>query len=158
MAEYAYNDILPTTMAMSQSFAKFGFDSKSNLQIEPEANILASRKDIDWMPSVHAMSYKDLELTWETIWKYHDWYQKEPTKNVVSDLVMLNGKNLKMKIPSRIQNAQLHGPIKVSKVLLPTDIKLEPPSRWCIHNSFTASLIDTYQLATNPVSVTPELA
>jgi hypothetical protein len=88
--------------------------------------------------------------------KYHDKHAKEPPKYSVGDLVMLNGKNLKTRRPSKKLDAKLHGPFKVSKVLSPTAIKLELPSRWRIHNAFHVSLIEPYRL--NPTRPPPELA
>jgi hypothetical protein len=87
--------------------------------------------------------------------KYHDRRAKEPPKYSVGDLVMLNGKNLKTRRPSRKLDAKLHGPFKVSKVLSPTAIKLELPSRWHIHH---VSLIEPYRHANNPIRPAPALS
>jgi hypothetical protein len=48
--------------------------------------------------------------------------------------------------PSNKLIAKLHGPFKVSKVLLPTAIKLELLSRWRIHNTFHVLLIELSRL------------
>ena len=90
--------------------------------------------------------------------KYHDKHAKEPPKYSVGDLVMLNGKNLKTRRPSKKLDVKLHGPFKVSKILSPTAIKLELPSRWRIHNAFHVSLIEPYRLANNTIRPPPELA
>jgi hypothetical protein len=81
--------------------------------------------------------------------KYHDRHAKEPPKYSVGDLVMLHGKNLKPRRPSRNLDAKLHGPFNVLKVRSPTAIQLELPNRWRIHNAFHVSLIEPYRLAIN---------
>ena len=81
------------------------------------------------MTSVYALYHKSLEQVWETMEKYHDRHAKESLKYLVDNLVILNGKNYKMKRPSRKLDAKLHGPFKVSKVLLPTAIKLQLPNQ-----------------------------
>src|ERR1700680_1709579 len=83
---------------------------------------------------------------------------QEPPKYSVRNLVKLNGKNLKTRRQSMKLDAKLHGPLKVSKVLSPTTIKLELPNRWCIHNAFHISLIKPYRLANNTIRPPPELA
>jgi hypothetical protein len=88
--------------------------------------------------------------------KYHDKHAKKPPKYLVGDLVRLNGKNLKTSRPSKKLDAKLYGPYKVSKLLSPTMIKLELPSRWRINNAFYVSLIEPYRL--NPTRPPPELA
>jgi hypothetical protein len=90
--------------------------------------------------------------------KYHDRHAKEPPKYSVGDLVMLHGKILKTRRPSRKLDAKLHGPVKVWKVLSLTTIKLELENRWRFHNAFHVSLIEPYRLAANPTRSPPELA
>jgi hypothetical protein len=90
--------------------------------------------------------------------KYHDRRAKEPPKHSVGDQVMLHGKNLKTRRPSRKLDPKLHGLFKDSKVLTPSANKLELASRWRVHNAFHVSLIEPYQLANNPMRSPPELA
>jgi hypothetical protein len=158
MAEYAYNNSLTTATGTSPFFANFGFDPRTNWPIEAEAKNSASRNYVHWMTSVHALCRKGLEQARETMGKYHHRPAKEPLKYSIGDLVMLNGKNLKTRRPSRKLDAKRHGPFKVSKVLSPTAIKLELPNRWRIHNGFHVSLIEPYRLATNHTRSPPELA
>ena len=62
------------------------------------------------MTSVHALCHEGLEQAWETMGKYRDRHTKEPLKYSVGNLVMLNGKNLKTRRPSKNLDAKLHGP------------------------------------------------
>jgi transposase InsO family protein len=96
LAENAYNNSLTTAMGMSPFFANFGFDRRTNWPIEAEAMNAASRNYVHWMTSVYALCRKGLEQAWETMGKYHDRHAKKPPKYSVGDLVMLNGKILKI--------------------------------------------------------------
>jgi hypothetical protein len=89
---------------------------------------LASRNCLLWMTNVHALCRHGLEQAQDTMGMYHDRHAKEPPKYLVGELVMLRGKNLKTRRPSRKLDAKLHGPFKVSKVLSPTMITLEIPN------------------------------
>jgi hypothetical protein len=60
--------------------------------------------------------------------KYHDKKAKPAPVYQPGDLVMLNGKNIKTGRPARKQDAKLHGPFRVMKVMSPTALKLELPS------------------------------
>jgi hypothetical protein len=62
--------------------------------------------------------------------KYHDGKAKLAPAYRPGDLVMLNGKNLKPRRPARKLNAKLDSPLKVMKVMSPTALRLELPSRW----------------------------
>jgi hypothetical protein len=144
MAEFAYNNSLTTSMGMSPFFANFGFDPRTNWPIKAEAKNMASRNYVHWMTSVHTLCRRSLDTARELMEKYHDTHAKDPPKYLVGDLVILNRKTLKTRQPSKKLDAKLHGPFKVSKVLSPTTIKLELPSRWQIHNAFHVSLIEPY--------------
>jgi hypothetical protein len=157
MANYAYNNSLTTTTGMLPFIANFVFRCWINWSVAAEAKNLASREYIHWMTRVHALCRKDLEQAQATMWKYHDRTANEPPKHSVGNLVMLNRKNLKTRGPSRKLDVILHGPFKVSRVLLPITITLELSSWWCIHIVFYVSLIKSYWLSTNPTRYPPEL-
>jgi hypothetical protein len=84
------------------------------------------------MTSVHTLCHRSLDAAWETTGKYHDTHAKEPPKYSVGDLVMLNGKNLNTRWPSKKFDAKLPGPFNVSKVISPTTIVMVvlSDSRW----------------------------
>ena len=77
--------------------------------------------------------------------KYYDKKSKKAPSYRKGDLVMLNGKNLRTRRPSRKLEHKLYGPFKVEKVLSPTAIRLELPKRWRIHNVFHVSLLEPYR-------------
>jgi hypothetical protein len=109
------------------------------------------------MTSVHQLCSQGLEKASETMRKYHDRKAKPAPAYQLGDLVMLNGKNLKTSRPARKLDAKLHSPFKVMKVMSPTALRLQLPSRWRIHNAFHVSLIEPFRIASNPIRDPPDL-
>jgi hypothetical protein len=144
IAEYSSTNSFTTVMGMSPFFAKFDFHSQMNWPIEAKVKNLSTSHYVHWITSVHTLCCRSLDHAWETMGKYHYDHAMEPPKYSVSDLVMLNGKNLKTRWPSKTIDEKLHGPFKISKVLSPTMIKLQLLSQWRIHNPFHVLLIESY--------------
>jgi hypothetical protein len=80
--------------------------------------------------------------------QYADQQRKEAPTYQVGDLVMLDGRNIKTRRPSRKLDHKLHGPFQVEKVISPTAIRLTLPRRWKIHNVFHTSLIEPFRAGT----------
>jgi hypothetical protein len=80
--------------------------------------------------------------------KYADQQRMEAPTYQVGDLVMLDGRNIKTRRPSRKLDHKLHGPFQVKKVISPTAIRLTLPRRWKIHNVFHISLVEPFRSGT----------
>ena len=71
----------------------------------------------------------------------------------VGDRVMLNGKNLKTRHPSKKLDHKLHGPFAINKVITRdiltettvTAVRLTLPARWRCHDTFHVSLVEPYR-------------
>jgi hypothetical protein len=79
--------------------------------------------------------------------KYYDRKSKDAPKYKVGDLVMLNGKNLRTRRPSRKLDHKMQGPFKIEKVVSPLAMRLVLPKRWRIHNTFHVSLLEPYRVS-----------
>jgi hypothetical protein len=86
--------------------------------------------------------------------RYTDPHRKEPPVYQVGDLVMLNGKNIQTRRPSRKLDHKNHGPFQVEKVISPLAVKLTLPRKWRIHNVFHVSLLEPYR--TSEMQTTPD--
>ncbi|KAA8619435.1 hypothetical protein SMACR_09985 [Sordaria macrospora] len=94
-----------------------------------------------------------------------EWADKKRTEAPVYEvgqLVMLNGKHIKTKRPSKKLDRKLHGPFKIFQVISPTAVRLTLPKSWRIHDSFHVSLLEPYragnQVAPDPDQVLREAA
>jgi len=77
--------------------------------------------------------------------KYYDQKATEQPSIEVSDLVMLNTKNIRTKRPSQKLGPKLYGPFKVLEKQGSRAHKLEISPRWKIHPVFHVSLLEPYR-------------
>jgi len=77
--------------------------------------------------------------------RYTDPARKKPLAYQVGDLVMLNGRNIKTRRPSRKLDHKNHGPFQIENVVSPLAVRLTPPRKWKINNLFHVSLLEPYR-------------
>jgi len=105
----------------------------------------ASQVYAHWMHTVHDESRKGLEEAQERMSRPTDPTRKEPPAYQVGDLVMLNGRNIKTRRPSKKLDHKNHGPFQVEKIVSPLAVRLTLPRKWKIHNVFHVSLLEPYR-------------
>jgi hypothetical protein len=69
--------------------------------------------------------------------KFHPWK--------VGDKVWLEGRNLRLRYPSKKLVPRREGPFEIAQVISPVTFQLRLPPTWKIHNVFHASLLMTYR-------------
>ena len=117
---------------MSPFFVNYGFHPRTYWPVEKESKNPASRNYALWMAeSVHEHCMKCLEETRERMGKYYDCTRKEVPPYSVGDLVMLNGKNIRMRRVAKKLDAKLFGPFKVVRLVGQggQSVELELPQR-----------------------------
>ena len=62
-----------------------------------------------------------------------------------SNLVMLNGKNLKTRRPKKKLDHKFWGPFKIIRNIKGTAFQLDLPDDWNIHDVFHVSLLEPYR-------------
>jgi len=62
-------------------------------------------------------------------------------------LVMLNGRNIKTRRPSKKLDHKNYGPFQVEKIVSPLTVRLMLPRKWKIHNVFHISLFEPFRLS-----------
>jgi len=77
--------------------------------------------------------------------RYTDPDRKEPPAYQVGDLVMLNGRNIRTRHPSKKLDHKNHGPFQIEKIVSPLTVRLTLPRKWKIHNVFHVSLLEPYR-------------
>jgi len=97
------------------------------------------------MQTVHDESRKGLEAAQERMLRYTDPDRKKPPAYQVGDLVMLSGRNIKTRHPSKKLDHKNHGPFQVEKIVCPLTVRLTLPRKWKIHNVFHVSLLEPYR-------------
>jgi len=145
MAEFAYNNSTTTDNGMSPLYANYGFhpaamDPASTEPLNPASQVYAH-----WMSAVHDESQKGLEDTQERMRRYTDPARKEPPAYQVGDLVMLHGRNIKTRRPSKKLDHKNHGPFQIEKIVSALAVRLTLPRKWKIHNVFHVSLLEPYR-------------
>jgi len=155
MAEFAYNNSTTTGNGMSPFYANYGFhpmamDPASTEPLNPASMVYAH-----WMHSVHDESRKGLEEAQERIRRYTDPSRKPPPAYQVGNLVMLNGRNIKTRRPSKKLDHKNHGPFQIEKIISPLAVRLTLSRKWKIHNVFHVSLLKPYRTSEHWVPPDP---
>jgi hypothetical protein len=144
MAEFAYNNWVTTATGLSPFYANCRFHPTATNPAATNSLNPASRVYGDWMHSVHEETQKSLEEAQERMRRYADPKRKDAPTYQVGDLVMLNGRNIQTRRPSRKLDHKTHGPFQIEKVVSPLAIILTLPRKWKIHGVFHVSLIEPY--------------
>jgi hypothetical protein len=148
MAEFAYNNSVTTATGKSPFYANYGFHPALSNPAEQGPVNPTSQAYAHWMHTVHEETRKSLEAARERTRKYADQHRKEAPTFQTGDLVMLDGRNIQTRRPSRKLDHKLHGPFQVEKVISPTAVKLTLPRRWRIHDVFHVSLLEPFRSGT----------
>ena len=145
MAEFAYNNSVTTGNGISPFYANDGFHPAAPNPPTEEPFNPASTNYAHWMTGIHEETRKGLETAQERMRRYTDPGRKEPPAYQVGDLVMLNGRNIKTRRPSKKMDHKNHGPFQIEKIISPLAVRLTLPRKWKIHNVFHVSLLEPYR-------------
>ena len=97
-----------------------------------------------WMKAIHDDCKEELEKTRDRMKKYADTHRIEAPTYKRGDLVMLNGKNIKTRRPTRKLDHKLHGPFQIEEAISKTAMRLKLPKTWKIHPVFHVSLLEPF--------------
>jgi len=122
MAEFAYNNSVTTGNGMSPFYANYGFHPMAMDPASMEPLNPASKVYNHWMNTVHDESRKGLEEAQERMRRYTDPTWKEPPAFQVGNLVMLSGRNIKTRRPSKKLDHKNHGPFQIEKIVSPLTV------------------------------------
>jgi len=87
--------------------------------------------------------------------RYTDPQRTKPPEYRIGDLVMLNGRNIKTRRPSRKLDHKNHGPFQVEKIVSPLAVRITLPRKWKIHNVFHVSLLEPYRTSKHRAPADP---
>ena len=147
MAEFAYNNSVTMGNGMSPFYANYGFHPLASDPAVAGPLNPASALYAHWMHAVHEESSQKLEAVQEQMRRYANSKRTKPPVYQVGDLVMLNGRNIKTRRPSKKLDHKNHGPFQVEKVVSPLAVRLTLPRKWNIHNVFDVSLLEPYRIS-----------
>jgi len=154
-AEFAYNNLTTMGNGMSPFYANYGFHPAAMDPPITEPLNPASKVYAHWMITVHNESRKGLEEAQERMRRYTDPARKEPPAYQVGDLVMLSGRNIKTRRPSKKLDHKNHGPFQIEKIVSPLAVRLKLPWKWKIHNVFHVSLLESYRTSEHRAPLDP---
>jgi len=103
-----------------------------------------------WMQDINRQAKHTLEDTREWMKKYYDRKATEQHGIEVGDLVMMNGKNIRTKRPSKKLSPKLYSSVKVLEKKGSRAYKLEISPRWKIHPLFHVSLLEPNRASDRP--------
>jgi len=155
MADFAYNNSVTVGNGMTPFYANYGFhpaavNPPTEVPLNPASTVYAH-----WMQTVHEESRQGLEAAQERMRRYTDPAWKEPPAYQVGNLVMLSGRNIKTRCPSRKLDHKNHGPYQIEKIVSPLAVRLTLPRKWKIHNVFHVSLLEPYKTSEHRAAPDP---
>jgi len=155
MAEFAYNNSVTVGNGMTPFFANYGYhpaaiDPPREEPLNPASTVYAH-----WMQTIHEDARQGIEEAQERMRRYADPTRKKPPAYQVGDLVMLNGRNIRTRRPTKKLDHKNHGPFQVEKIVSPLAVRLTLPRRWKIHNVFHVSLLEPYQTSEHRAAPDP---
>jgi len=109
------------------------------------------------MQTIHENVRELLKRTKEAMRRYYDKKVKQQPDIKIGDLVMLNGKNICTKRPSKKLAPKLYGPFKVLEQRGKLAYKIEISDRWDIHPVFHVSLLEPYRTSIRPAREQPPM-
>jgi len=145
MAEFAYNNSATSGNGMSPFYANYGFHPVAVGPAPSEPFNPASATHGHWMQAVHDENQIGLQEAQERMRRYTDPKRKEPPAYQVGDLVMLSGRHIKTRRPTKKLDHKNHGPFQIEKIVSPLAVRLTLPRKWKIHNVFHVSLLEPYR-------------
>jgi len=155
MAEFAYNNSVTIGNGITLFFANYGFHPATVGPPSTEPLNPASMMYVHWMQVVHKEAQSGLEVVQERIRRYTNPARKEPPAYQVGDLVMLNGRNIKTRRPTKKLDHKSHGPFQIEKIASLLAVRLTLPRKWKIHNVFHVSLLEPYRTSEHRVPPDP---
>jgi len=145
LAEFAYNNSATNAHGMSPFFANYGYHPQTEWMRERQAQNPGAELYSHWMKTIHKRAVEALNYTREAMKKYYDRKALQQPDYKEGDLVMLNGKNICTKRPSKKLSPKLYGPFKIIEAKGQRAFKLEISPTWKIHPTFHVSLLEPYR-------------
>ena len=130
---------------MTPFYANYGYNPHTIWPSDGEGKNPASKAYAHWMKEVHIRASRTLEDTRTEMSKYYDKGKMEHPSYEIGDLVMLNAKNIRTKRPTKKLDPKLYGPFRILEKIGSRSFRLEPQTRWRIHNVFHVSLLEPYR-------------
>jgi hypothetical protein len=145
LAEFAYNNSATNAHGMSPFFANYGYHPQTEWMKERQAQNPGAELYSHWMKAIHKRAVEALNYTREAMRRYYDRKALQQPDYNEGDLVMLNGKNIRTKRPSKKLSPKLYGPFKIIEARGQRAFKLEISPTWKIHPTFHVSLLEPYR-------------
>jgi len=70
-------------------------------------------------------------------------------------LVILSGRNIKTRRPSKKLDHKNHGPFQIEKIISPLAVRITLPCKWKIHNVLHVSLLKPYRTSEHRAPLDP---
>ena len=150
LAEHVYTHSATTAHKMTLLFANHGFHPHREGIKEREAHNPGATMYAHWMQDIHPQAKQTRENTLESMKQYYDRKATKQPDIRVGDFVMLTGRNIRTKQPSKKLSPKLYGPGKVLEKKRSQGYKLEISARWKIHPLFDILLLEPYRAANQP--------
>jgi len=143
-AEFAYNNSATKVHGISPFFTNYGNHPQTEWMKERQAHNPGAELYSHWTKAIHKRAVEELNYTREAMRRYYNRKALQQPDYKEGDLVILNGKNIRTKRPSKKLSPKLSGPFKIIEAKEQRAFKLEILPTWRIHPIFHVSLLEPY--------------
>jgi hypothetical protein len=96
------------------------------------------------MKAIYEDCLTKLEESRECMQKFVDRNRTEAPNYSKGDLVMLSGRNIRIRRPCKKLDHKLHGPLEITESISESTVRLNLPRKWKIHKVFHVSLWEPF--------------
>jgi len=125
LAEFAYNNSATNAHGMSPFFVNSGYHPQKEWMRERQAQNPGAELYSHSMKAIYKWAVEVLNYTPEAMKRYYDRKALQQVDYKEGDLVMLNGKTIRTKRPSKKVSPKLYGPFRIIEVKGQRAFKLE---------------------------------
>ena len=144
IAQFSYNNTVHSSHGHTPFFASEGRHPYSGLNPRAKATVPAATAYIDQLVKVHEEVKAALDRSKAEMKEVYDRHRQDAVDYQESDLVWLEGTNLKSLRPSQALNERRYGPFKILEKIGASAYRLEIPDAWKVHNVFNEALLTPY--------------
>ena len=144
LAMFTYNRRTQSSTKFSPFFANYGYNP-SLFQPSLPVNNLDTSELLSTLRRTQSTLMDNLNKAVQSYKKFADMKRSSGPEVKLNGWVMLNSKNLKLKVGIRKFSPKFLGPFKVKKVVNPVAYELALPRTWKVHPVFHRSLLKPFE-------------
>ena len=151
LAEFAYQNVVHSSLGCSPFYAGYGYNPKMKVSIEDnttEGEVQAAKDRVQKLLKLREEMTRRWQSVADTHARYYN-FKHEPMGFNEGEMVMLTAKNLNQHRPSKKLSHKAIGPFRIEKCVGKQAYRLTLPDTYRMHPVFHVSLLEPYKRGQN---------